>query len=161
MRVHRLVLPALCALIIALALPASAQEKTDTTTTTTTAKGKLVFTFTVTIDSAIPKNGVLVCTGMASIEGYTQTAIGIVAAPVEGANKCVANMPYSWVLASAATDKISFTVKAEVDYGYEFTATNGTTTSAELASSDKVSGDLPSISVPTAATTNIAVSATI
>jgi hypothetical protein len=48
-----------------------------------------------------------------------------------------------------------------VDYGYEVTAENGTATVVEPAVLDKVSASLPSISVPTAASTSIAVSATI
>jgi hypothetical protein len=151
-RIRCFAFAALCALALGLTAPVFAA--------TTTATGKLVFTFTVTIDSAIPKNGVLVCTASASVEGYTQKAIGIVNAPVAGKNTCTANMPYSWVLASESTDKISLSYSAEVDYGYEVTAENGTGTLVQLAVSDKVAGS-KSISVPTAASTSVAVSGTI
>ena len=161
MRNRCFVFAALCLLALGLTAPVFAQEANAVPAATTTAAGKLVFTFTVTIDSIIPKNGVLVCTATASVEGYTQKAIGTVSAPVSGKNTCTANMPYSWVLATESTDKISLSYAAEVDYGYEFTASNGTATDVQLASSDKLNGSLTSISVPTAASTSIAVSATI
>ncbi len=87
--------------------------------------------------------------------------IGLLKSPVAGKNTCTVSMPYSWVLATESTDKIALSYKAEVDYGYEFTASNGTATSVQLASSDKVTGSLTSISVPTKTPTDIAVSATI
>jgi hypothetical protein len=151
-----------CAFTLGLASPVFAQQAENSVPPpTTTAGGKLVFTFTVTIDSALPKNGVLVCTASASVESYSQKAIGIVNSPVAGKNTCVVNMPYSWSLATQSSDKISLGASAEVDYGYEVTAENGTATVVEPAVLDKVSASLPSISVPTAASTSIAVSATI
>jgi len=160
-RIRCFVFAALCVLALGLTAPVFAQEADAVPAATTTATGKLVFTFTVTIDSAIPKNGVLVCTAGASVEGYTQKAIGIINTPVAGKNTCTANMPYSWVLATKSTDKISLSYSAEVDYGYEVTSENGTGTLVQLASSDKVAVSVTSISVPTAASTSIAVSATI
>ena len=158
----RFVLAAFCAFAFGLASPVFAQHADNVVpAATTTATGKLVFTFTVTIDSTVPKNGVLVCTASATVETYTQKAIGIVNAPVAGKNTCVVNMPYSWMLATQSTDKIELGASAEVDYGYEVTAENGTATVVEPAVSDKVSASPPSISVPTAASTSIAVSATI
>jgi len=161
-RIRCFVFAALCVLALGLTAPVFAQEEANAVpAATTTATGKLVFTFTVTIDSAIPKNGVLVCTAVASVEGYTQKAIGIVNTPVAGKNTCTANMPYSWALATESTDKISLSYSAEVDYGYEVTAENGTGTFVQLAFSDKVAGSVTSISVPTASSTHIAVSGTI
>ena len=58
---------------------------------------------------------------------------------------------------STATGKLVLTF----NYGYEVTAENGTGTLVQLAFSDKVTGNLTSISVPAAASTNVAVSATI
>jgi hypothetical protein len=157
MKIRRFTFAVVCALVVGLALSFFAQEAKATTTAT----GTLVFTFTVTIDSAIPKDGVLVCTASASVESYTQKAIGIVSTPVAGKNTCTVNMPYSWVLATESTDKISLSYSAEVDYGYEVTAENGTGTLVQLAYSDKVAGSVTSISVPTKTPTDIAVSATI
>jgi hypothetical protein len=158
----RFVLAVLFTFALALTLPVFAQHPDNAVPAATTiATGKLVFTFTVTVESAVPKNGVLVCTASASVESYTQKAIGIVNAPVAGKNTCVVNMPYSWTLATQSADKISLGASAEVDYGYEVTAENGTATVVEPAISDKVSASLASISVPTAASTSIAVSATI
>jgi len=160
-KIRRFGFVALCVLALGLAASAFAQEANAVPAATTTATGKLVFTFTVTINSKIPTHGILVCTATASVEGYTQKAIGILGTPASGTNTCTANMPYSWVLATESTDKISLSYAAEVDYGYEFTASNGTDTDVQLASSDKVNGSLTSISVPTAASTTVAVSATI
>ena len=157
MKIRRSTFTVVCTLVVGLAFSFFAQEAKATTTAT----GKLVFTFTTTIDSAIPKNGVLVCTATASVEGYTQKAIGIVNTPVAGKNTCAADMPYSWVLATESTDKISLSYSAEVDYGYEVTAENGTGTLVQLASTDKVTGSITAISVPTTTPTDIAVSATI
>jgi hypothetical protein len=153
---------ALSVLVVLLAAPVFAQETNAVPAATSTATGKLVFTFTVTVSSTIPANSILVCTAGASVEGYTQKAIGIVKTPVAGKNTCTANMPYSWVLATESTDKISLSYSAEVDYGYEVTAENGAGTLVQLAFSDKVTGNLTSISVPkTGTTTDEAVSATI
>jgi hypothetical protein len=155
------VFAALCVLVLGLTTSVFAQEANAVAAATTTAAGKLVFTFTVTIDdTTIPKGGVLVCTATATVEGYTQKVIGTVSAVI-GKNTCTATMPYSWVLATESTDKISLTYAAEIDYGYEFTASNGTATDVQLASFDKVTGSLASISVPTVTSTSIAVSATI
>jgi hypothetical protein len=142
-------------------LPVFAQGQGSSPATTTTAKGKLEFTFTITISSAIPDNSILVCTASASVESYQQSMVGIVQAPVAGKNICTVTMPYSWALANAATDEIALSYKAEVDYGYEVTASNGAGTLVEFASTDKVSANLTSIPVPTSATTKIAVTATL
>ena len=158
----RFVLVVFCAFALGLASPVFAQHAENAVPlATTTAAGKLVFTFTVTVDSTLPKNGVLVCTASASVESYTQKAIGIVSNPVAGKNTCVVNMPYSWSLATQSTDKIALSASAEVDFGYEATAENGTATVVEPVALDKVNANLPSISVPTAASTSIAASATI
>jgi hypothetical protein len=158
----RFVLAVLFTFVLGLTSPVFAQHADNAVpAATTTATGKLVFTFTVTVDSAVPKNGVLVCSASANVESYSQKAIGIVNTPVAGKNTCVVNMPYSWMLATQSTDKIALGATAEVDYGYEVTAENGTATVVVPAVSDKVGANLPSISVPTAASTSIAVSTTI
>jgi hypothetical protein len=147
----RLLLPTLSTLAVALACPALAVTAPTT--------GKFVFTFTVTISSTVPKNGVVVCTANASIiessgQNITQTALGT-AIPSGGKATCTASMPYHWQLATPGTDKVVLSYKAEVDYGVELVAENGTASIVELASSDKVTENLASIAVPVdGATTN-------
>lgn len=71
-------------------------------------------------------------------------------------------MPYHWELETPASDKIVLSYKVEVDYGVELTAENGTASTVELASSDKVTESLASISVPVdGATTSEAVAVTL
>jgi hypothetical protein len=57
-------------------------------------------------------------------------------------------MPYAWMLASASSDKVILSYKVELDYGYQVTASNGTSTGVQLVSSDKVTENLRTISVP-------------
>lgn len=162
MSIRRFVFPVLCAIAFGVSAPAFAQDVEAAVTPTT---GKFVFTFTVTVSSTVPKNGVVVCTAIASVneasQSIQQTAIGIVA-PSAGKATCTATMPYSWALATASSDKVVLSYKVEVDYGYEFTASNGTANSVQLASTDKVTEDLATIPVPlNGATTKESVSATI
>jgi len=163
--IRRLVFPLLCAVVFAVCAPASAQEAEAVPAVAATT-GKFVFTFTVTVSSTVPKNGVVVCTAFASVaessgQNIQQHAIGIVT-PSGGKATCTVNMPYSWALATASTDKVALSYKVEVDYGYEFTASNGTGTAVQLASSNLVNENLATISVPKdGATTDEAVSATI
>jgi hypothetical protein len=68
-------------------------------------------------------------------------------------------MPYFWELATPSSDRILLSYKVEVDYAIELTAANGTGTTVQLASSDKVNQNLRTVSVPVDGTiTNEAVS---
>ena len=155
MKIRHFVLPTLCALTTGLASPVFGLAPTT---------GKFVFTFTVFITSPLPKDSAVVCYATASVNesgglSVTQTATGI-AIPSGSKATCIATMPYSWLLGSPHTDRVLLSYKVEVDYGYEITASNGTGTAVELATSDKVAQDLLSISVPVdGSTTNTAVSA--
>lgn len=146
--------------------PAFAQEAENAVPPVAATTGKFVFTFTVTVSSTVPKNGVVVCTAIASItessgQSVQQTAVGIVT-PSGGKATCTATMPYAWALASASSDKVILSYKVEVDYGYQITASNGTSPGVQLVSSDKVTENLAKISVPlNGATTHESVSATI
>ena len=157
MKIRRFLFALVCATVVALALPVSAAAPTT---------GKFVFTFDVTVSSTVPKDGVVVCTAIASVtessgQAITQKVIGI-ATPSSGKATCTATMPYSWALSTPTSDKVLLSYSVEVDYGYEFTASNGTANSVELASSDKVTQNLAEIAVPKdGATTDETISGTI
>jgi hypothetical protein len=164
MSVTTRVFAVVCATVIGLAAPLCAQNAEFAPVALTT--GTLVFNFTITASSAVPKNGVVVCNANATVfessgQNISQKATGI-ATLSSGKWLCKASMPYSWALATAATDKVALSYSAEVDYALQVTATNGTTTVAVPISLDKVNENLGSISVPlNGATTTEAVSATI
>jgi hypothetical protein len=116
-----------------------------------------VFTFTVTVSSPLPKNAVVVCYGYANVnessgQSISQAALGT-ATPSGGKATCIATLPYFWELVTPSSDRISLSYKVEVDYALEITAANGAGTAVQLASSDKVSQFLGSISVPVDGTT--------
>lgn len=166
MSIRRFVFPVLCAVAFGVSAPAFAQEVENLVPPLAATTGKFVFTFTVTVSSTVPKNGAVVCTAIASVnessgQSIQQTAVGIVT-PSAGKATCTATMPYAWALASAASDKVILSYKVEVDYGYQVTASNGTSTGVQLVASDKVTENLATISVPlNGVTTNESVSATI
>jgi hypothetical protein len=164
---RRRVFALLCAAVFVLGVSVFAQEADNVTPATAATTGKFVFTFTVTVSSTVPKNGIVVCTAMASLtesssgQSISQKAIGI-ATPSGGKATCTANMPYSWALASASSDHVTLSYKVELDYADQVTASNGTGTLVEVIPADAVNENLSIISVPiSGATTDEAVSATI
>jgi len=163
MKVSTRVLATVFATVIGFAAPLWAQNAEFAPVAPTT--GTFVFNFTVTLKSTLPKNSVLVCNATATVSeagpNINQKATGI--GSVSGTTgTCKITMPYSWALATAATDKVLLNYSVEVDYALQVTATNGTTTTAQLVQVDKVSENLGQISVPlNGATTTEAVSATI
>lgn len=158
--------PVLCAIAFGVSAPAFAQGVENAVPPVAATTGKFVFTFTVTVSSTVPTNGVVVCEAIASVnessgQSIQQTAVGIVT-PSGGKATCTATMPHAWTLASASSDKVILSYKVELDYGYQVTASNGTSTGVQLVSSDKVTENLATISVPlNGATTNESVTATI
>jgi hypothetical protein len=117
--------------------------------------GTLVFKFTISRKSALPKNSVISCSAGAFVSqssGFSTTEkAGAVATPVSGTTyTCTSTINYSWPLSSPTTDKISFSnVHANIDYGYQVTATNGTAILVEpVVGRDANPSSLPSISVP-------------
>jgi len=153
-----------CATVILVAAPLWSQTAEFATVAPTT--GTFVFNFTITASSTVPKNGVVVCNATASLsetggQSIVQKATGV--ATLSGGKwLCKASMPYSWALATASSDKVALGYSVEIDYALQVTATNGTTTAAEIVSLDHVSENLGLISVPlSGATTTEAVSATI
>lgn len=166
MRIHTLVFPLLCALVVGLALPVSAQDA-DLQPPVAPSTGKFVFTFTITVASTLPKNGVISCRGSASVfesssgQSIQQDAHGI-ATLSTGKATCVATMPYSWNLATPTSDTVNLSYAVEMDDGFQVTATNGTAILVVPNNIDKVSQNLKGIAVPlNGSTTNEAISATI
>jgi len=164
MIVNTRVFAAVCATIIGLAAPLCAQNAEFAPVVPTT--GTFVFNFTITASSTVPKNGVVVCNATASLtetggQSIVQKATGV--ATLSGGKwLCKASMPYSWALATASSDKVLLGYSVEIDYALQVTATNGTTTAAEIVSLDHVSENLGFISVPlSGATTTETVSARI
>lgn len=163
MRVSTLVFAAVCATVIGLTAPLWAQNTEFAPVAPTT--GTFVFNFTITASSAVPKNGVVVCSADAAVseagQNINQKATGI--ATLSGGKwLCKASMPYSWALATATSDKVLLSYSVEVDYALQVTSTNGTTPYAFPVALDKVNESLGSISVPlNGSTTTEAVSATI
>ena|SRR5579864_1305407 len=162
------ILLAICAMLLGLSLPMSAQEANNALPPVTPTTGKFVFTFTITVSSTLPKNGVIGCRGSASVnesgsgQSIQQDAHGI-ATLVSGSKwTCTATMPYSWALATPASDTVTLSYGVEMNFGLQVTATNGTGTVVVPLNVDKVSQNLKNISVPlSGSTTNEAVSATI
>jgi hypothetical protein len=132
----------------------------------TDVAGELIVKFTITVKSAIPKNGVVGCAATATVgdtTGGTVEAATGVATLVSGTTyNCNAIMNYSWALSTPTTDKISFTGRATLDYGYQATAFNGADTVVEPIELRSSSRTIPEISVPAnGATTTVDVSATL
>ena len=110
MSIRRFVFPLLCAVAFGVSAPAFAREAENAVPPAAATTGKFVFTFTVTVSATVPKNGVVVCTAIASVnessgQSIQQTAVGIVT-PSGGKATCIATMPCSWALASASSEKV-------------------------------------------------------
>jgi hypothetical protein len=121
--------------------------------TATTTTGSLVFKFTITAKSAVPKNGVITCQVDATISdssGFSSAehASGVATLASGTTYDCTATINYSWSLASASTDKISYTTTTEIGYGYQITATNASGTVVEPAAERSATHNTVLISVP-------------
>jgi len=137
-----------------------AARDSDAAVTTTTVTGTLVFKFTITAKSGVPKNGVVTCEADVEVSGDTsgftspEHASGVATLVSGTTYDCTATINYSWPLASASTDKISYTTTAAIEYGYEVTATNGAATVVvPAAERSNTRGSLTSIAVPASGTT--------
>jgi hypothetical protein len=157
-----------CAVVLGLAAPLWAQSADSLLPPVAATTGKLVFTFTITATSGVPKNGIVTCNATANVneassgQNIFQKATGVATLNAAGKWICKAIMPYSWVLATPASDNVILAYDVEVDYGFEITASNGTGTVVVPLSTDKVNQNLGSISVPlNGSTTNETVSVTI
>jgi hypothetical protein len=136
---------------------ASAQDSDAPPVVATT--GTLVFKFTITVKSVIPKNSVIGCSADADVSdssGFSADEHGTgVAKLVSGDTySCSVTIPYSWLLSSPTTDTIFLDTTADIAYGYEVTATNGSATTIEPVDDRVSTHSVPSIKVPaTGATT--------
>lgn len=124
--------------------------------------GTITFRLTINVKSSIPANAVIGCTGEASVFDDTSELPfdeygSAVATLVSGTQYlCVVKLPYSWLLASPTTDKVTLSYTASMTYGYEATATNGTATVVQPVAARDTDHTLTPISVPLsgATTTN-------
>lgn len=139
----------------------------DTAPLVAATTGTLVFKFTITVDSIVPKNGVVGCSADASVSdasGFFADEHGsTVATHLSGKTySCTVTIPYSWTLTSASTDKISMSVSSQLIYGYQATATNGTGIVVDPVAQRTTNQALGTIKVPASGlTTNETVNLTI
>jgi hypothetical protein len=112
------------------AVQTESQEAVASAVTPTT--GTFIFKFTLTVKSAVPKNSVIVCKGIALLNGdssgYTtqENATGIATRVSGNTYSCTATVNYSWPITSASTDKIYLQADVSINYSLQVTASNGT-----------------------------------
>jgi hypothetical protein len=140
----------------------------DAAATATTETGELIIKYTITVKSAIPKNGVVGCSGHADTSDsasiyYEEDATGVATLVSGSTYTCSAIIHYSWLLNTPTTDVVSFSGNATIDYAYEVTAFNGTGTLVQGIVSRESTPSIPSLkSVPAnGAITTIDVSVTL
>jgi hypothetical protein len=128
-----------------------------------TFKGKIVVHFTITLTSPVGTDSSIACSVTASVfdsgNSINEKAVGI--ATVSGSTaKCTATIPYSWVLSSSGTDKISLSYVIDAIESFEVPGTSAS--SVQAAPVRESSQNIGSINVPaTGTTTNETVTATI
>jgi hypothetical protein len=124
----------------------------DAEPATAPTTGTLTFTFTISVKSTIPKNAVIGCEGDATVDDPSfegiERATGIAKLSSGTTYTCTAVIHYSWPLSTASSDKIALSYISTIDYGYEITATNGTSTVVEPIESRGSTQYIPEISVP-------------
>lgn len=136
--------------------PLRPAEDVDAAGTATT--GTLVYKLTITVKSTLPKNGVVGCTGEASVSdssgnSYSEHGSGVAKLVSGTTYSCTVTLPFSWLLSSASSDKISRSYTANINYGYQLTATNGADTAVEPISARESDQSIPSITVPASGAT--------
>jgi hypothetical protein len=118
----------------------------------TDVTGELILKYNITVKSTIPKNGVISCTGSAGVSdstgSTTERATGIATLVSGTTYTCSAIIHYSWALSTPTTDKIGFVGAATIDYGYQYTATNGADTAIEPVEARSSAPTIAPISVP-------------
>jgi hypothetical protein len=133
----------------------------------TATTGTLVFKPTITVKSTIPKNGVIGCSGEASVgdssgRTYAEHGSGVETLVSGTTYTCTVTLPYSWLLSSPASDKITLDYTANLNYGFQLAASNAADTAVEPLSARESDQGIPSISVPASgATTTEDVSVTL
>ena len=134
---------------------------------TTTASGEFIFNFTITLKSAVPTNAVIGCDANVEVAdlttGLSYGEQGSSIATGTGTTRtCTVKIFYSWTLTSPDTaDMVSMSYDASMIKGYEATASNGTGTIVEPIGVRSSGHDLPTIKLPTAATTTETISVTL
>jgi hypothetical protein len=119
-----------------------------------TFAGTYTYRITINVHSAIPKNAVISCSG--SLDVFDDSALTsfeesgtAVATLVSGTQYlCIVKLPYSWQLASGATDMVDLGFTAGLDYGFQVTATNGASTFVEPVAARETAHGIPAIPVP-------------
>jgi len=149
------------------AIPLCAQDTGKLVPATAPSTGTFVFNFTITAPT-VPTNAVISCRGSASVfesgsgQNIQQDAHGIATLGSTGKWTCKASMPYSWTLATPASDSVTLSYSVEMDEGLEVTATNGTGTVVAPLTVQKVNQNLGTVTVPANGTTTTeAISSTI
>lgn len=116
--------------------------------------GTLTFKFTFMVKAPIPKNSVIACKGVASINesssGFAtdEEATGIAKLVSGTTYSCSATVNYSWPLTSAGTDTIFLQADVSINYVLQATATNGTSVLATLVTERSAHPNVGTISVP-------------
>ena len=130
--------------------------------------GTLTFTITILAKSAVPKNGIVTCTGSAEVSdgsaGFSsaEAVTGIAKLSTGTTYTCPLTIHYSWALSTPATDMVSLAVEANIEEGFQVTATNATTTFVQPAAIRSSSQDVGTIKVPAnGATTTETISITL
>jgi hypothetical protein len=141
------------------ALPPTPADVDEIAAAATTATGKIVTAFTITINSTLPAADKVQCQVTAALadagSGNFISESAAVAATRSGTSaSCTVTIPYSWTLATAATDRVTLTYSIIVP---------GAGTAATAALPLRISTQsIGSIPVPkTGSTTNETVNATI
>jgi len=136
---------------------------------TTPTTGKFVFNFTITVNSAIPKNGVIGCDASADVFESTtgqfiHESASALATHVSGTTwTCSVSMPYSWVLSTPSTDKATLSYHLAIVEAFQITASNATASTVVAPIPTRESNqNIGSINVPlNGSTTTETVTATI
>jgi len=138
--------------------PASPADEINAATVSPTT-GKFVFSFTITVASSIPSSQSIVCeavTDVTEVSGVQSSIFDEEASTVASRSgstaTCTVTIPYSWLLATPASDTVTIRYVIGV----------GTTTSITSAATRSSNHNLPSIKVPAnGATTTETIKATI
>jgi hypothetical protein len=131
-----------------------------------TETGTLVVKYTITVKSTIPKNGVIGCTAGAStgdVAGEYDESASAIATGSGSSYTCSAIIHYSWLLNTPTTDQVLLSGSVTMVYGYQATASNGTSVVVQPIDARASSHYIPPLkSVPAnGLTTTINVSVTL
>jgi hypothetical protein len=128
--------------------------------------GTLTMKYTITVDATIPSHGVVSCTGTAGTNDgsniFTESGTAIATLVSGKTYSCSVIIHYSWLLATPTTDKIGFSGSADLLYGLQVTASNGTAVVVQPVSQRHSSQSIAPISVPAnGASTTVSINSTL